>query len=114
LESSNSGNIGGGNKSNNHQKKTLAEKFYYIGSVKQASNFTLAMNFILNQIKKTFTNGDYNGYALEECEEMDFTKLMPTMHQFTSTDKAIEEFENKQYVILYKAEIQVFKAQEHL
>jgi hypothetical protein len=111
--SSNNGNGGGNSKATNNQKKTLAENIYYIGSAKQASDFTLVTNFILNHIKKTFTNGDDIGTALEERKEKDFTRLIPTMQQSADADKAKAELENKQFQILYEAEIAVFVQQKN-
>jgi len=45
----------------------------------------------LNHIKKTFTNGDDFGYALEEREDKNFTKFIPTMHQSTTQSHSSSE-----------------------
>jgi len=45
----------------------------------------------LNHIKKTFTNGDDIGYALEEREDKNFTKFIPTMHQSTTQSHSSSE-----------------------
>jgi hypothetical protein len=75
-------------------KKSLHDYVYYIGSAKQASDFTTTTEYIINYIRITFTQGNDIANTLETREEVNMTDLMPVLQQSV-----------EQYEILYRAEI---------
>ena len=98
----------GANSTNNPQRKSLADHVFYIGSAKQASDYIVVSQFVINHIKKTFEYGEDIGKALEDREDVDLTQLMPTLYISKSSDESLKVRENRQYEMLYEAEIQVF------
>ena len=73
---------------------------YSIGSAKQASDYSVITQFIINYIRKTFDNGSDIGDALEKRTEISFEA--PTL-QAVSPNSTNKELEAKQYEILYRA-----------
>ena len=88
--------------------KGLSDYFYYIGSAKQASDYVVVTKYLINHIRKTYTFGDDIAEALEKRAPMDFNKLMPTLQVSDSSDEATKARENKQFEMLYEAEIASF------
>lgn len=86
-------------------KKSLQDYVYYIGSAKQASDFTTTTEYIINYIRRTFTQGNDIANALETREEVNMTDFMPVLQQSVEQDPTKAAIENKQYEILYRAEI---------
>ena len=41
-----------------YKKKTIEDYYFYVGSNKQASNFEITSEFVINHIKKTFERGN--------------------------------------------------------
>ena len=85
----------------------MADHMYYVGSVKQASDYVTCTNFIINYIRIHFDDPEEIAQALEKFEEPDFNAMEPTMQVSSKTDaneKAAEDrkFE-KQYEVLYTA-----------
>ena len=93
-------------------KKTLQDHVHKVGSVSNASKFVVNTRFIINHIRKTFTNGDDIASALESQTEFDFTKLMPVLQVSTSTDAAVKAREEKEFEIYFHAKINNFVARE--
>ncbi len=60
-------------------KKTLQDYTYYIGSAKQASDYSTVTKFLINHIRKTYTNGNDIANALEEGKSMDVDAWRPTL-----------------------------------
>jgi hypothetical protein len=89
-------------------RKTLADHVYYVGSARQASDFSVITDFIINHIRQTFEYGNDIANALDSRVTTDFTNLMPVMQQSTETDTATKNRENKQFGMLYEAEIKRF------
>jgi hypothetical protein len=56
------------------KKKTIEEYFFYVGSSKQASDYTVTANFVINHIKKTFEYGLDISDALRNLELPDTDK----------------------------------------
>ena len=47
-----------------HSKKSVEDYFFYVGSNKQATDYELTSEFVLNHIKKTFDQGNDIAEAL--------------------------------------------------
>ena len=89
-------------------KKTLQDYVYYIGSAKQASDYTTVTKYIINYVRKTYLDGDDIANALEKGEEADIDKWKPKLERSTAdptAEKEKYERENDEYKIQYKAEI---------
>ena len=107
-----SNNHNSSNKSSNNKstaRKTLADHVYSIGSAKQASDYSVITQFIINHIRKSFEFGDDIGDALENWKdvELDPPKLKPVSKY--SENKELEERQNE---YLFKAQIAAFVARE--
>ena len=108
------GGQGGPEQSNDKDKattkvrKTLADHIYYVGSARQASDFSVITDFIFNHICQTFEYGNDIANALESKTPTDFALLMPTLLTSSDPDKTVNQRENKQFTLLYEAEIQRF------
>jgi hypothetical protein len=68
------------------KKKMIADYNYYIGSSKQASNFEITIEFVINHIKKTFEYGHDIGTALKLLELMDKLKDKPKLAASVNAD----------------------------
>jgi hypothetical protein len=98
-------NQGGTAKAKQESRKGLSNYVYYIGSAKQASDYVVVTKYLINYIRKTYTFGDDIGNALETRTALDFATLMPTMSISTNADVAEKAREDKQFEMLYEAEI---------
>ncbi len=47
-------NSGRNNRTTNSKKKTIEDYYFYVGSNKQASDYEIAAEYIINHIKKTY------------------------------------------------------------
>ena len=76
------GGGGGANKEvpKDKKKKTLEDYYFYVGSSKQASDYEVTANFVINHIKKTYDYGKDIGDALKELKVPD-VKLWETTLQ---------------------------------
>ena len=97
------------NNSKTTVRKTLANHGYSIGSAKQANDYSVITQFIINHIRKSFDFGDNIGDALESRKEveLDPPKLKPV-----SKDSADKELETRQSEYLFKAQIASFVSRE--
>jgi hypothetical protein len=94
-------------------KKSVNDYNYYLGSAKQASNYEMTTEFLINLIVKTFKCRNNIGQALRELEYPDPDSWKPTMRQRTHLgndpdDEAQRAFENKQFEIKFKSEFDDF------
>jgi hypothetical protein len=105
---SNNNNNSGRNNNTKPTKKTLADSIYYLGSAKQAADYEVTTDFLINHIKKTFNFGNDIATALEELEEYDVSQHRPTLSTSKSTIDEIKDLENKQYEIEFKAEFDAY------
>ena len=81
---------------------TLADHVYSIGSAKQASDYSVITQFIINHIRKNYEYGADIGDTLEKREEPTFEAPKLLAVAADSTDK---ELEAKQNEILYRARL---------
>ena len=90
-------------------KKTLQDYTYYIGSAKQASDYSTVTKYLINYIRKTYTNGDDVANALEEGKTVDVDKWKPQPRASTKdkqTQKEEYEAEIKYNDIMFGAEVE--------
>jgi hypothetical protein len=60
-------------------KKSLQDYVYYLGSPKQASDFTTTTEYIINYIRRMFTQGNDIANNLEERKEVTMMDFMPVL-----------------------------------
>jgi len=99
---------GGSNHSNNHNKKKTIEDYYYIGSAKQASDFNLTTDQVINHTKKEYDRGVDVAEALRKGQEPDLREWQPSLRIGTTVDESIKAVENKQFKMLFKAELEEY------
>ena len=110
--SSGRGRAGRFNRTRSQQKtesrKTLQDYTYYIGSAKQASDYNTVTKYLINYVRKTYTNGDDIANALDDGTPVDINDWKPTL-SISAKDQVKEkqeyEAETEEYKILYKAEV---------
>ena len=90
-------------------KKSLTDYNYYLGSAKQASDYETTTSFILNTILKEYEYGNDIATALEEFVDADTNKWIPALQISSSEDKNQKALENRQYEMLYKAELDEYQ-----
>ena len=90
------------------ERKSLSDYIYYFGTAKNASDYLVVTQYLINYIQRTYTNGEDIALALEKKQEMDFTALQPSLQASSATDAAVKALEEKQFEILYKAEVNAF------
>ena len=95
---------GGRDKTTPKERKVLADHIYYVGSAKQASDFFVFTDFIINHIRQKFDHGNDIANALETPQRIDCTTLMPKL-SISSASGDDEIRENKEFEFLYEAEI---------
>lgn len=91
----------------------LADYVYYIGSAKQASDYTVITAYILNHIRQNFEYGDDITKALKDRTNFDFTVIKPAMVQSTDTDAAVAALENENNKIIFEHEAKAFVARRN-
>jgi len=53
------------------KKKSIEDYVYYVGSARQASDYEITTEFVINYIRKTYTDGEDIATALETLEDID-------------------------------------------
>jgi hypothetical protein len=81
---------------------------YFVGAARQASDFSVITEFIINHVRKTFEYGNDIANALDARSHIDFITFMPQLQESQSGDKAAAKREDQQYRLLYEAEIKRF------
>ena len=66
------------------KKKTLTDYTFYLGSAKQASDYEITVEYVINHIKKTYEFGNDIGTALKKLEPV--TKLFTKPSLSMSTE----------------------------
>ena len=61
------------------KKKSLEDYYFYVGSSKQASDYEVTANFVINHIKKTYEYGKDIGDALKEFKLPDVKSSETTL-----------------------------------
>lgn len=82
-----------GQATNVEKKKSIEDYFFYVGSTKQ--NYETTAQYVVNHIKKTFTEGNDISEALRLLEEPDIDSWEPVQQESVSTDAATLKREDK-------------------
>jgi hypothetical protein len=99
------------NKKNNDapkERKGLADYIFNLGSSKQASDFELISQYIINHIRKEYDNSNDIGDALEDRKEVDFTKVRPSLQFSQNTDNIQRDKEDQENEKIFEAQVRVF------
>jgi hypothetical protein len=64
-----------------------ADYIFSLGTGKQASDFELVSQFIINHIRKEYEDGNDVGDALEVQKEVDFDRYKPSLHVSQNQDQ---------------------------
>ena len=88
-----------------NRKKTVEEYYFYVGSSKQASDYETTSEYIINYIKKTFDRGNDVTKALWTLVKTDPETWKPMLKASKETDQADKDWENEQFKMEYKAEL---------
>jgi len=87
------------------RKKTIEDYFYYVGSAKQASDYNLTTEQVINHIKKEYDRGVDIAEALRTGQNPDMTAWQPTLAVSADPDVATKAREDEQNKMVYKAEL---------
>ena len=101
------------------ERKSISDYIYYIGSAKQASDFSVIITYLINHIRKTFSNGNDIGDAIESKQPMNLDLVKPIMAEVTAIvtakDGPLKEREQRIYdkecrevEMMYEAKIKSF------
>ena len=91
-------------------RKGLSDYIFTVGGAKQATNFTLVEQFIINHIRKTYQGGDDLGNALENRQETDFLAMRPILAAPTALPDNRAEFacQTRENELYYEAQVKEF------
>jgi hypothetical protein len=86
------------------KKKTLTDYNFYVGSFKQASEYEITAEFIINHIRKTYEYSSDIGDALEYLKAMDKNADRPKLKISTETDADLKTAETEQFSMEFRAD----------
>ena len=86
-------------------KKTLDDYCFYLGSSKQAADYELTLEYLMNYIKKTYDHGDDIVEALTTLQPPDTSLWLPKLQVSIAEDEAVIAIEEKQNMMLFKARL---------
>jgi hypothetical protein len=107
-KSSGRGNNNGAKGAPKQTKKSLSDYQYYLGSARQAADYEVTTDYLINYIKKTFTCGSDIGTSLSELREFNMNVHKPTLQMSVEEDADMRALEDKQLEIEFKAEFDAF------
>ena len=93
------------NKKSSFEKKTIEYYIFYIGSNKQASDYEVTVEFILNHIKMTYQDGNDIAESLKKETKTNADAWSPTLKFSTSSDTQVALQENKKFEMIHKDEL---------
>jgi hypothetical protein len=76
-------------------KKTVEDYFFYVGSSKQASDYEITAEFVVNHIKKTFDHGNDIAEAIRTLVKANTSLWKPTLHVSTESEATVKEREDE-------------------
>jgi len=82
-------------------KTQLSDYMYYLGSAKQAADFEMTTEYLVNYIKGSFDFGDDIGTALEKLEPFDASTHKPKLKASKKTNDKAKGAENRQFQIKF-------------
>jgi len=89
---------------NNKKKKSLEDHYFYVGSSKQASDFEVTYEFLINYIKRTYIRGNDIAEALRIMELPSTVGWKPILNTSTESDPEDKKREDRQFELEHKAE----------
>ena len=78
---------------------------FYVGTAKQASDYELSAELIINFIKRIFTRGNDISESLRMLAEFHTKQWRPTLQTSTSNIPEAKICEDKQYKFEYKSKL---------
>jgi hypothetical protein len=93
-------------------KKTLQDYQYYLGSIKQPSDYKITMSYLINQIKKNYTQGKNIATALDWLENINLLQFKPTLQSSQENDNQLKTLEKEQFRIEFKTLLDVYIKRE--
>ena len=90
------------------KKKSIEDYVYYVGSARQASDYEITTEFVINHIRKTYTDGEDIATALETLQDIDVKDWKPRIETSVELDDQIRMTEQKQFDMEYKMEYDDF------
>ena len=88
------------------KKKTIEDYYFYVGSSRQASDFEITSEYIINHIKMTFERGNDIAESLNLLQLMDTKKWRPELKGTTEDDPDKKALITRQNEMEYKAELE--------
>ena len=79
----------------------INDYMFYVGTTKQASDYELLAEFIINYIKRTFTQANDISESLRTLTEFDTKQWRPTLQMSMSNIPEDKLREDKQYEFEY-------------
>jgi hypothetical protein len=87
------------------KKSKSRKKLDHVYQIGKASEFSQITKYLINHIRKWYTDGDDIANALEERKDPDFSQWLPTLHpDYDETDPS-KTATNRGYMLLFEAEI---------
>ena len=96
------------------RKKTIEDYVYCVGNARQASDYEITTEFVINHIRKTYTDGEDIATALETLQDIDVKEWKPRMVTSVERDDQIRATEQKQFDMEYKMEYDDFMKRKNL
>ena len=85
-----------------------------MGSARQASDYEITTEFVINHIRKTYTDGEDNATALETLQDIDVKEWKPRIETSVELDDQIRATEQKQFDMEHKMECDDFMKRKNL
>ena len=100
-----------------NKKNSLADHSYYLGSSSQASDYETTTDFIINYIKKTYSEGKDIADALTDLKAQDTDKWKPNLQVSSITGAGAQEVikretETRQFEIEFKQELSTYTSRK--
>ena len=92
-------------KSHTSKRKGIEDYTFYIGTTKQASDYEVTCEFIINYIKRTFQHGNDIAESLRTLSLCDVEEWKPKLTTSKSDNDNIAKIENRQFEIEFKAKL---------
>ena len=86
------------------KKKSIEDYVYYVGSARQASDYEITTEFVINHIRKTYTDDEDTATALETLQDVHVKDWKPQIETSVDLDDQIRATEQKQYDMENKME----------
>ena len=90
---------------NAKKKKSIEDYYFYVGSAKQASDYEVTAEFVLNHIKKTFDHGNDIAESLRLLREPNINLWRPSLRVSLKSDEDERVLETRQFELEYKSEL---------